>query len=241
MNTKSEITPTENRPNVVAGIVKRIAAIAIFLVLTAVILFLAAGQLSWTWAWVYLGISLVTVLINGTVMLRTSPETIAERGELKMEKRWDRVVSGLYVLAMYLALPSVAGLDVRFGWTRDVSVAWHVAGAVVLAVGFGLSAWAMIANAYFSTAVRIQSDRGHTVCDTGPYRFVRHPGYVGVVVQAISLPFLLGSFWALIPGIAAAALMITRTSLEDRTLQAELPGYQEYIQKVRYRLLPGIW
>ena len=241
MNTKSEIPPTENRPNVVAGIVKRIAAIAIFLVLTAVILFLAAGRLNWTWAWVYLGISLVTVLINGTVMLRTSPETIAERGELKMEKRWDRVVSGLYGLAMYLALPSVAGLDVRFGWTRDVSVAWHVAGAVVLAVGFGLSAWAMIANAYFSTAVRIQSDRGHTVCDTGPYRFVRHPGYVGVVVQAISLPFLLGSFWALIPGIAAAALMITRTSLEDRTLQAELPGYQEYIQKVRYRLLPGIW
>lgn len=242
MNTESE-TPstTDNRPNTAAGILKRVGTVAIFLVLIAVILFLTAGRLDWTWAWVYLGIYLLTVLINGTIMLRTSPETVAERGELKITERWDRVVSGLYALAMYLALPSVAGLDERFGWTRDLSVTWHVAGAVVLAVGVGLSAWAMIANAYFSTAVRIQIDRGHTVCDTGPYRFVRHPGYVGFILQALGVPILLGSLWALVPGIAAAVLMITRTSLEDRTLQAELPGYQDYVQQVRYRLVPGIW
>lgn len=99
----------------------------------------------------------------------------------------------------------------------------------------------MTANTYFSTAVRIQSDRGQTVCSTGPYRFVRHPGYVGFVLQSISVPFLLGSLWALIPGIVATVLMIIRTSLEDRTLQAELPGYQDYVHKVRYRLVPGIW
>ena len=241
MNTESEIPPTENNPNVGAGILKRIGTLAIFFVLIAVILFLAAGRLNWTWAWVYLGICLVSVLINGTIMLRTSPETIAERGELKMTKKWDKVVSGLYALAMYFALPLVAGLDVRFGWARDISVAWHVAGAVVFAVGLELSAWAMIANAYFSTAVRIQSDRGHTVCSTGPYRFVRHPGYVGFILQSISVPFLLGSLWALIPAITATVLMIIRTSLEDRMLQAELPGYQDYVQKVRYRLVPGIW
>ena len=241
MNTKSETPSTNNRPNTTAGILKRVGTVAIFLVLTAVILFVAAGRLNWTWAWVYLGISLLTVLINGTVMLRTSPETIAERGELKITERWDKVVSALYGLAMYLALPAVAGLDVRFGWTRDLSLTWHVAGAVALAAGVGLSAWAMIANAYFSTAVRIQTDRGHSVCDTGPYRFVRHPGYVGFDLQAIGLPFLLGSVWALIPGIMAAAFMIARTSLEDRTLQAELPGYADYVQKVRYRLIPGIW
>ena len=241
MNTESEIPPTENHPNVVAGILKRIGTLAIFFVLIAVILFLAAGRLNWTWAWVYLGICLVSVLINGTITLRTSPETIAERGELKMTRKWDKIVSGLYALAMYFALPLVAGLDVRFGWARDISVAWHVAGAVVFAVGLELSAWAMIANAYFSTAVRIQSDRGHTVCSTGPYRFVRHPGYVGFILQSISVPFLLGSLWALIPGITATVLMIIRTSLEDRTLQAELPGYQDYVQKVRYRLVPGIW
>ena len=177
MNTESVIPPTENHPNVVAGILKRIGTVAIFFALIAAILFLAAGRLNWTWAWVYLGICLVSVLINGTITLRTSPETIAERGELKMTRKWDKVVSGLYGLGMYFALPLVAGLDVRFGWARDLSVAWHVAGAVLLAVGLELSAWAMIANAYFSTAVRIQSDRGHTVCSTGPYRFVRHPGY----------------------------------------------------------------
>ena len=241
MNTESEIPPTENHPNVVAGILKRIGTIAVSFVLIAVILFLAAGRLSWTWAWVYLGICLVSVLINGPIMLRTSPETIAERGELKMTRKWDKIVSGLYALAMYFALPLVAGLDVRFGWARDISVAWHVASAVVFAVGLELSAWAMIANAYFSTAVRIQSDRGHTVCSTGPYRFVRHPGYVGFILQSISVPFLLGSLWALIPGITAMVLMIIRTSLEDRTLQAELPGYQDYVQDVRYRLVPGIW
>jgi protein-S-isoprenylcysteine O-methyltransferase Ste14 len=99
----------------------------------------------------------------------------------------------------------------------------------------------MITNAYFSTVVRIQTDRGQTVCSTGPYRFVRHPGYVGTILQSFGLPFLLGSLWALIPGITAVGLMIIRTSFEDRTLQSDLPGYREFVQKVRYRLIPGIW
>ncbi len=241
MNTESKNPPMEIHPNIVAGVLKRIGTLAIFFVFIALILFLAACRINWTWAWVYLGVCLVSVLLNGAITLCTSPETIAERGEAKMTKKWDRIVSRLYALAMYFVLPVVAGLDVRFGWSQDISVAWHVSGAVVLAVGLELAAWAMIANAYFSTAVRIQSDRGHTVCSTGPYRFVRHPGYVGFILQSVSVPFLLGSLWALIPGIMATILMIIRTSLEDRTLQAELTGYQDYIQKVRYRLVPGIW
>jgi len=219
----------------------RSGTVAIFFVLIAVILFLAAGRLNWTWAWVYLGICTVTMLINGTILLRTSPETIAERARFQETKDWDKVVGGLWALAIYVALPLVAGLDVRFGWTREFSATVNVAGAVVLAVGLALGGWAMIANAYFSTAVRIQSDRGQTVCRTGPYRFVRHPGYLGFTLQSVSTPVLLGSLWALIPGLAAAALMITRTSLEDRTLQAELPGYRDFVQEVRHRLVPGIW
>jgi len=241
MHTESETPPTENPPNVLAGILTRIGTLAIFFVLIAAVLLLAAGRLKWTWAWVYLGICLVSVSINGTIMLRTSPETIAERGRPQETKDWDKVVSGLLAVAVYFALPLVAGLDVRFGGAPDLDVAWHVAGAVVLAVGLGLTAWAMIANALFSTAVRIQSERGHTVCSTGPYRFVRHPGYVGFILQSISVPLLLGSLWALIPGITAAVLVIVRTSLEDRTLQAELPGYRDYVQRVRCRLVPGIW
>jgi protein-S-isoprenylcysteine O-methyltransferase Ste14 len=241
MNTRPDISPTEDHPRLLVGILKRTGTIAVFFVLIAAILFVAAGRLNWIWAWVYLGISLVSVLINALIMLRTSPGTIAERGELKMTEAWDKVVSGFYALAMYFALPMVAGLDVRFGWARDPSVAWHVAGAVVLGVGLEVTSWAMIANAYFSTAVRIQSDRGQTVCSTGPYRFVRHPGYVGIILQCISPPILLGSLWSLLPGITAAVLIIIRTSLEDRTLQAGLTGYRDYVREVRYRLVPGIW
>jgi protein-S-isoprenylcysteine O-methyltransferase Ste14 len=241
MNTESEMPTTENRPSVAAGIAARVGTIAIFIVVQAVILFLTAGRLTWTWAWVYLGMCLVTICINGVILLRTSPETIAERGQPQETQDWDKIVSGLWALFLYLALPLVAGLDVRSGWTRELSTAWNVAGAVVLAAGLGLSSWAMIANTYFSTAVRIQSDRGQTVCRSGPYRFVRHPGYVGSFFQSLGTALLLGSLWALIPGLAAAALMVIWTILEDRLLQAELPGYREYAQQVRYRLVPGVW
>jgi protein-S-isoprenylcysteine O-methyltransferase Ste14 len=241
MNTEPGSPNAKGRPSMTAGIVARVGTIAIFIVLQAVILFLAAGRLNWTWAWVYLGICLVSVAINGAIMLRTSPETIAERGRPQATQAWDRVVGGLWALLLYVVLPLVAGLDVRFSWTRETSAAWNLAGAVVLAAGLGLGGWAMIANAYFSTAVRIQSDRGQTVCRRGPYRFVRHPGYVGFALQSLGTPLLLGSLWALIPGLLAAVLMVIRTTFEDRMLQAELPGYREYTQQVRYRLVPGVW
>ncbi len=241
INAKSEIPFPDNRPNLAAGILKRGGTVAVFLFLISVILFLAAGRIDWTWAWVYLGISLVCPAVNGTIMLRTNPETIAERSRSGETKDWDKAVGGLWGAAIYVALPLVAGLDVRFVWTRDPNMAWHLTGALLLAAGYGFTVWAMVANAYFSTAVRIQSDRGHTVCSTGPYRFVRHPGYVGFILQSIGVSFLLGSWWALIPGVTAAVLMIVRTALEDRTLQAELPGYRDYARKVRSRLVPGVW
>ncbi len=99
----------------------------------------------------------------------------------------------------------------------------------------------MITNAWFSTVVRIQTERGHTVCEDGPYRYVRHPGYVGFILQSLSTPLLLGSWWALPAGFVAAGSLVVRTRLEDSTLQNELSGYPEYAQKVRYRLIPGVW
>lgn len=241
MRTDAKNTSGEAHPNLREGILKRGATVLIFLLVIAAILFLSAGRLDWLWAWVYLGICVISLSINAVIMLRTSPETIAERGQPQETKDWDKLVSGLWALAIYIALPLVAGLDVRFGWTGGLSLAWHVAGAVLLALGLALTSWAMVANAYFSTAVRIQTERGHTVCSSGPYRFVRHPGYVGFITQSVGTPFLLGSLWALIPGLLAAFLMIIRTSLEDRTLQAELPGYPDYVKKVPYRLVPGLW
>jgi protein-S-isoprenylcysteine O-methyltransferase Ste14 len=241
MNTTSAIPPVERQPHVAAGIAARAAQVAVSLALVAAILFLAAGRVDWAWAWLYLGISLVSVLINGAIMLRRSPETVAERGQPGAMQAWDQILSGLWAAMQYLALPLVAGLDLRFGWTLAPGAGWHWAGALAYTAGLALSSWAMIANAFFSTAVRIQRERGQKVCRSGPYRYVRHPGYVGFSLSALGLPILLGSWWALIPGLVATALMVARTVFEDRLLQAELPGYQEYARRVRYRLLPGVW
>jgi protein-S-isoprenylcysteine O-methyltransferase Ste14 len=245
MNTKPVIpktgTTTEDRQKVSAGIAARIGQIVIGFIFEAIVLFLSAGRLNWVWAWVFLGIYLLSVSINSAFMFRTSPETIAERGKPGEMKDWDKVVSGLWSLFQFFLLPLVAGLDVRFGWTQGLSIAWHTAGIVMFAAGLGFFGWAMITNAYFSTAVRIQSERGQTVCRSGPYRFMRHPGYVGTILQSLGIPFLLGSWWTLIAGVAASALIIFRTAFEDRTLQTELPGYQDFAREVRYRLVPGIW
>jgi protein-S-isoprenylcysteine O-methyltransferase Ste14 len=204
-------------------------------------LFLGSGKLNWVWAWVFLGIGLLNVSINAVFMMRTSPETVAERGRPKEVKAWDKWVGGGMLIGQYFLVPIIAALDIHFGWTGEIPIGWHILGAVVYAVSLGLTGWAMITNAYFSTAVRIQSERGQQVCRTGPYHYVRHPGYVGFFFQALSTPILLGSMWALLFALPAVVLIIIRTVKEDRMLQEELPGYKEYAQEVKYRLLPGVW
>jgi protein-S-isoprenylcysteine O-methyltransferase Ste14 len=240
VKSSSTIRLAENNPNLAAGVLARFSQIALVFAFQAAILFLAAGTLDWAWAWIFLGICVASVAINSIFLLRTSVETIAERGRPGETKAWDKVVGGLWSLFIFLLVPLVAGLDVRLNWTR-ANAWWNVAGAVTLAAGLGLGGWAMIANAFFSTAVRIQTERGHTVCRTGPYRFVRHPGYLGFMLQSLGTPILLASFWALIPGIVAAALMMVRAALEDQVLHKELDGYREYAAHVRYRLVPGVW
>jgi protein-S-isoprenylcysteine O-methyltransferase Ste14 len=223
------------------GIVRRAATVVGFLVFNGTVLFVAAGRLAWTWAWVFLGLSLLSMVINGSLLLRTSPQTVAERGRPDTTRGWDKVVGGLWALALFVLVPLVAGLDVRLGWTGTVATAWNVTGAAALVVGLALAGWSMIVNAFFSTAVRIQTDRGQTVCRSGPYRFVRHPGYLGFVLQSLGTPVLLGSRYALAVGVVAATLMVVRTALEDRMLQRELAGYTDFVQDVHYRLCPGVW
>jgi protein-S-isoprenylcysteine O-methyltransferase Ste14 len=241
MTSKTDTPEIKNRSSLVAGILSRFGAIVFMLALEAAILFLAAGRLDWIWAWVFIGINLAVVLVNGTILMSTNPEMVAERGRPQEVKDWDKAVSGLWAVAQYLALPLVAGLDARFGWTRGLGMAWNIAGAVVFTAGMALFGWAMITNAYFSTAARIQNDRGQTVCRSGPYRFVRHPGYSGTVLQSAGTSILLGSLWSLIPAAAAIACMVARTVLEDRMLKNELPGYRDFARDVPHRLVPGIW
>jgi protein-S-isoprenylcysteine O-methyltransferase Ste14 len=146
-------------------------------------------------------------------------------------------------MAVSIGFPMVmvAGLDHRYGWSPEFPLWLIVIGFIVVLVGYAFASWAMAENRFFSSVVRIQVDRGHVVCDSGPYRFVRHPGYAGNIPPLFGLVFALGSQWVLIPAAAATIITVIRTILEDQTLQDELPGYQDYARRVRYRLIPGIY
>jgi protein-S-isoprenylcysteine O-methyltransferase Ste14 len=175
------------------------------------------------------------------VILRRRPDLLAERlGPRKGAKRWDTTIMGVHGL-LQLGVYVVAGLDHRHGWSAALPAAVQAAALAVCSLGYALVVWATASNAFFSLIVRIQTERGHSVVTTGPYRHVRHPAYAGALLTIPSVPILLGSWWALLIGVGDAALMIVRTALEDLTLQAELPGYPEYVLQVRQRLVPGLW
>jgi protein-S-isoprenylcysteine O-methyltransferase Ste14 len=212
------------------------------IVITAAILFGAAGRFAWTWAWVYLGLSVAVVLVAAAALLPHHRDVIVERATAMVHaSAWDRALaSAATVLASRIGL-LVAGLDVRLHWTSAFPPGARLAGFGAFAAGSALFLWAMTSNPFFSTVVRIQKERGHRVVDTGPYRAVRHPGYLGWVLGSMAVPLILGSIWALVPAALGCALWIVRTELEDRTLRRELDGYVEYSTKVRYRLVPGIW
>ena len=217
---------------------------AAFTLLLPMILFIAAGRLDWVWGWVYVGIVVSFTFVSRIIVIRTNPDLIAERAQfLEREdvKGWDRLILFFLLLIGPLAMMIVAGLDERFGWSPRISVTLRVVALVVMVLGFAVSTWAMAVNRYFSAVVRIQKDRGQTVVTDGPYRFVRHPSYATGILSSLMIPFLLGSLWALIPCGLVAVVTVIRTALEDKTLLEELDGYKEYAQRVRYRLLPGVW
>jgi len=209
--------------------------------IVGVALFWSAGRVDWWPGWALIAIMLVWITATAIVILRINPDLLAERlGPRKGAKRWDTAIMGVVGIATLVRL-IIAGLDQRNGWTSGIPLAAQIAALVVSAVGYALAVWATGSNAFFSQIVRIQSERGQTVATGGPYRFVRHPAYVGTILSELAVPVLLASWWALIPGVLNAVLFVLRTALEDRTLQAELNGYADYACQVRYRLLPGIW
>ena len=215
----------------------------LLLVLSA-ILFIAAGSVNWPMGWVYVLVSIAATALSRFVVLRKSPGLIAERAGYQQAegvKSWDKAIMPWVALYGPFIQVVVCGLNRRFGWTPAVPFLWQVVGMGVLVLSSLLATWAMASNPFFGAVVRIQKERGHTVASGGPYRFVRHPGYVGGIVANAAGPLALGSVWALIPGTLTTMLVILRTALEDRALQEELDGYREYAQRVRYRLLPGIW
>ena len=201
----------------------------------------SAGTFNWPEAWLFL--SLYAVAVTGMVvwMKKNDPELLKERMSRKKDaKTWDKIIMVIYSILVMIML-AVAGLDaVRYHWSH-VPLLVKVLGFLGFFPAYMLIFWTMTQNRYLSDVVRIQEERGHEVCTTGPYRYVRHPMYVGVVIFVLCLPLALGSFFALTLSAAIVSAFLLRTSLEDKTLQKELPGYKEYAEQVRYKLIPGIW
>jgi protein-S-isoprenylcysteine O-methyltransferase Ste14 len=204
------------------------------------LLFLVAGRWDYWQAWVYTVINTIVLVLMGTFLTKNS-ELVEERLNPKAGmKSWDKLYFGVTTPLYMLALV-IGGLDARFGWTTNMPLLVYWASVLIYLLGQGIFLWARYTNNYFSSVVRIQTDRGHVVCKEGPYRYVRHPGYVGGLLFTITIGLMLGSWWASIPQVLAALMLVWRTAREDRTLQAELPGYAEFTQETKYRLVPGVW
>lgn len=213
-----------------------------FKLFVAALLMVSAGRWDWLMGWLYVAVFLLFDVATALVVLPRSPELLIERSTRQSgTKDWDKVIMPLASGFLPMASWIVAGLNERFGWPPHVGSHVQTAAAVITVVGYGIVVWAMGANAYFSPVARIQSERGHTVATAGPYQIIRHPGYLGAILFTAAVPLMLGSWWALIPGIAGAVLYVVRTELEDRFLQEELKGYREYALEVEHRLLPGVW
>ncbi len=205
------------------------------------ILLVSAGRLDYWPAWIYAAIGVLTNALM-RLILRDRPELARERSKPGAgAEAWDKKLLGLGA-ALSVAMLVTAGLDSgRFGWTPRTSWLWSACGAIVVLAGMSVFLQAMNENRFFSAVVRVQRDRGHTVCSSGPYKIIRHPGNAGMIIGTLGFPLLFMSAWSTIPALASVVLMVARTRLEDSVLEQDLEGYREYQSATCYRLVPGIW
>lgn len=211
-------------------------------VLYAAVLFTAAGTVAWPAAWAYLAIVVALLMVYTAIVRVRHPDLIGERTKPPADaKKWDKPFVAAIGVVLPFAFLVAAGLDHRFGWTPPMGT-WAVVAGLLLVLAAGvITTTAVAANRFFSAVVRIQRERGHRVVDSGPYRFVRHPAYIASIVQMAGAGLALESAAGLVMASVAAVLIVWRTALEDRTLRAELDGYDDYARRVRHRLVPGIW
>jgi protein-S-isoprenylcysteine O-methyltransferase Ste14 len=203
--------------------------------------------ISWSWdwweAWVYGFINVLGFAISRAIAAKRNPDLISERAQFMKHENvfnWDKILAPLVVLGGGL-IPLVVGLDELLNWSPAFSILIKIFALAIILTGYIWGSYALIQNRFFSGMVRIQSDRGHQVITSGPYRWMRHPGYAGAILTYLATPLFLDSGWAFVPAVFLVIVLVIRTSLEDKVLQVELEGYSEYADKVRYRLFPGVW
>jgi protein-S-isoprenylcysteine O-methyltransferase Ste14 len=204
--------------------------------------FVSAGRLDWVRGWICVTLYIITMVAAGLLVRRANPGLLEARAKWRRKdtKPFDKIFLSIY-LPLTIIQPAVAGLDaVRFGWSSMPFATVYI-GLVLFLVAMALITWAMMANPHAESTVRIQTDRDHRVVASGPYRFVRHPMYVGAILMYPAAALIFGSVWALALSGVIAILFVYRTALEDRTLRRELAGYAQYAVVTRYRLVPRFW
>ena len=228
---------TSPRARVTPGLI-----IMLLLVVVAVPMLPLLISRRWDWweAWAFAAVSVLSFAVSRALAARRHPDLLAERARLMRHddaKPWDKVLSPLVALGSGL-IPLVAGIQALAGAPAAFSLPVKLLALALIVAGYAWGSYALTENRFFSGVVRIQTDRGHTVVSSGPYRWMRHPGYAGAILAYLATPLLLDSSWAFAPAVLITAALVIRTALEDATLQAELPGYRDYASRVRYRLLP---
>jgi protein-S-isoprenylcysteine O-methyltransferase Ste14 len=204
-------------------------------------IFISAGRINYWQGLIYLTIGLIMFVLNYTV-LRVDSQLLKERAKPgDGTKKWDKIILGLLSLTT-ISMNITAGLDSgRFHWSHDFHWSVYLFGIIFTIIGQLLFLIAQKQNKFFLSTFRIQTNREHLVCDTGLYKIVRHPAYLGMIIQSVGFPLLFGSLWSLIPICLLIILVITRTNMEDRTLKNELKGYHQYSIKTLYKIIPYVW
>lgn len=240
----SETSANQDRPRLDRSGIAVVVGTFFGAFIEGALLFGAAGTLALPRAWFFLALCFVAIFGQMALLAWKNPELVNHRGRWKKKKdakRWDKPLIIAFGVLGFYTLPIVMGLDVgRFQWS-SLGMLSLVVGTALYIFGTVVITWAMLVNTHFETVVRIQTDRNHHVVTGGPYRYVRHPGYVGASLWIVATPLIVGSAYGLVVVALVTVTIAVRTSLEDRTLQRELPGYADYATQTPYRLLPGLW
>ena len=205
------------------------------------LVFVPAGRIDWLPGWVFIGIVTAVFVTSAVVLEWVNPVIYRARSRFQPgTKRWDLVLVPIILAAMVLEVPLAALDSGRMLWSA-VPLWMVLFGYVLLVGGIAVTTWAQAFNPFFEPGVRIQHERGQRVVSSGPYAFIRHPGYTAAIAMFLGLALALASWWALIPAALASGLLVLRTSWEDQLLEAELSGYSDYARRIRFRLVPGLW
>jgi len=223
------------------AIVRYFLQIGIFVFFFAASLFFSAGHTDWTMGWVFIAIVAASQISIAIILMMRNPELMIERDVRKGKRDLDRILTGVMTLFGPISICIVAGLNNRYGWLPQITFTYQIIGVALAILGSILPAWAMASNKFFYGVLRIEQEKNHSVCSSGAYQYVRHPGYLGAIIFDLATPLILNSVWAFIPAILTICAIVIRTSLEDKALQNGLDGYKNYAQQVRYRLFPAVW